>query len=68
MDEGALGKVGGTKVLFPALVFLTGFLPTGAETPSGMSSSAGGGSAATVFKVNTSLLPFMALVLYFLEA
>ena len=33
MDDGALRKAGGTKVLFLALVFLTGFLLTGAETP-----------------------------------
>jgi hypothetical protein len=33
MDDGALGKAGGIKVLFPALVFLIGFLLTGAETP-----------------------------------
>ena len=33
MDDGALGKAGGTKVLFQALVFLIGFLLTGAETP-----------------------------------
>jgi hypothetical protein len=33
MDVGTHGKAGGTKVLFPALVFLTGFLLTGAETP-----------------------------------
>ena len=33
IEVGALGKAGGTKVLFLALVFLTGFLLTGAETP-----------------------------------
>ncbi len=33
MDDGALEKAGGTKVLFPALVFLIGFLLTGVETP-----------------------------------
>ena len=33
MDDGALGKAGGAKVFFPALVFLTAFLLTGAETP-----------------------------------
>ena len=33
MDVGTLGKAGATKVLFPALVFLTGFLLIGAETP-----------------------------------
>jgi hypothetical protein len=33
MDVGALGKAGGTKVLFPALVFLTDFLLAGVETP-----------------------------------
>ena len=32
MDVGALGKAGGTKVLFLALVFLIGFLLAGAET------------------------------------
>jgi hypothetical protein len=32
MDDGALGKAGGTKVFFPALIFFTGFLLIGAET------------------------------------
>ena len=32
MEAGALGKAGGTKVFFPALVFLIGFLLAGAET------------------------------------
>ncbi len=43
MDDGALGKAGGTKVLFPALVFLTGFLLVGAETPWAVLSPAGEG-------------------------
>jgi hypothetical protein len=33
MDDGTLRKAGETKVCFPALVFLIGFLLTGAETP-----------------------------------
>ena len=32
IDDGVLGKAGGTKVLFPALVFFIGFLLTGAKT------------------------------------
>ena len=33
MDVGTLRKARGTKFLFPTLVFLTGFLLTGAEIP-----------------------------------
>ncbi len=68
MEAGVLGKAGGTKVFFPALVFLIGPLLIGAETPSAAVSSAGTGSWTAVFRTNASLLTLPAVVLTLFEA
>ena len=69
-DASRLEEVGAIEVFLPALVFLTGFLLIGAETPLGALFSTSNGSWTAASWITTPLLPLAlaAVVFFFFEA